>query len=39
MCYPAWMGALGDDRKPGEMRDIAKIAQQMEEQKEAAAGE
>ena len=23
--YPAWMGSLGDDRQPGESRDIASI--------------
>jgi aryl-alcohol dehydrogenase-like predicted oxidoreductase len=37
--YPAWMGALGDDRKPGEMRDIAALARAVGEEKEAAAGE
>jgi len=41
--YPAWMGALGDDRKPGEMRDIAALTRsaggEEEEEKEAAAGE
>ena len=35
--YPAWMGSLGDDRLPGEMRDIARLLR--EEEKEAAAGE
>jgi aryl-alcohol dehydrogenase-like predicted oxidoreductase len=37
--YPAWMGALGDDRRPGEMRDIASLLQKDGEEKEAAAGE
>jgi aryl-alcohol dehydrogenase-like predicted oxidoreductase len=26
MGYPAWMGSLGDDRKPGETRDIDILA-------------
>jgi aryl-alcohol dehydrogenase-like predicted oxidoreductase len=25
MGYPAWMGSLGDDRMPGELRDIADL--------------
>jgi hypothetical protein len=37
--YPAWMGALGDDRLPGEMRDIAALTRSDGEEKEAAAGE
>ena len=37
--YPAWMGVLGDDRLPGEMRDIARLLQKDSEEKEAAAGE
>ncbi len=43
--YPAWMGALGDDRLPGEMRDIAALTRSAGEEegegeeKEAAAGE
>ena len=37
--YPAWMGSLGDDRQPGEMRDIAALTRKDEEEKEAAAGE
>ena len=38
--YPAWMGALGDDRLPGEMRDIAALARSAgKDEKEAAAGE
>jgi aryl-alcohol dehydrogenase-like predicted oxidoreductase len=37
--YPAWMGTLGDDRLPGEMRDIAALARSDGEEKEAAAGE
>ncbi len=41
--YPAWMGALGDDRMPGEMRDIAALLRSdggdEKEEKEAAAGE
>ena len=37
--YPAWMGALGDDRRPGEMRDIARMLSKDGEEKEAAAGE
>jgi len=24
--YPAWMGSLGDDRMPGELRDIADLS-------------
>jgi aryl-alcohol dehydrogenase-like predicted oxidoreductase len=41
--YPAWMGVLGDDRLPGEMRDIAALTrsagEEEGEEKEAAAGE
>ena len=37
--YPGWMGVLGDDRRPGEMRDIARLLQKDGEEKEAAAGE
>ena len=37
--YPAWMGTLGDDRLPGEMRDIAALVRSDGEEKEAAAGE
>ena len=37
--YPGWMGALGDDRRPGEMRDIARLLQKDGEEKEATAGE
>jgi hypothetical protein len=41
--YPAWMGSLGDDRQPGEMRDIAALTRnagkEEGEEKEAAAGE
>ena len=37
--YPAWMGAIGDDRMPGETRDIARLLQKDGEEKEAAAGE
>ena len=37
--YPGWMGALGDDRRPGELRDIARLLQKDGEEKEAAAGE
>ena len=42
--YPAWMGTLGDDRLPGEMRDIAALArsageEEEGEEKEGAAGE
>jgi len=40
--YPAWMGALGDDRMPGEMRDLAALLGEdgeEKEEKEAAAGE
>ena len=37
--YPGWMGALGDDRMPGELRDIARLLQKDGEEKEAAAGE
>ena len=37
--YPAWMGVLGDDRLPGELRDIARLLQKDKEEKEAAAGE
>lgn len=37
--YPAWMGSLGDDRRPGEMRDIAEITRKAREEKEAAASE
>ena len=36
--YPAWMGALGDDRKPGEMRDIARLLREQEGQEESEAG-
>ena len=36
--YPAWMGAIGDDRMPGETRDIARLLQKDGEEKEAAAG-
>ncbi len=40
LVYPAWMGALGDDRLPGEMRDIAALARSAgKDEKEAAAGE
>ena len=39
MGYPAWMGALGDDRLPGEMRDIARLLQKDGEEQEAAAAE
>ena len=39
--YPAWMGALGDDRWPGESRDFAQLLGKdaEEKEKEAAAGE
>ena len=47
--YPAWMGALGDDRRPGESRDLAQLlgkdaeekeaGKEAEKEKEAAAGE
>ncbi len=37
--YPAWMGALGDDRRPGEIRDLAALTRKDGEEKEAAAGE
>jgi len=41
--YPAWMGSLGDDRRPGEMRDIAALTRSgggdEKEEKEEAAGE
>ena len=39
--YPAWMGALGDDRWPGESRDLAQLLGKDAEEKEreAAAGE
>ena len=39
--YPAWMGALGDDRWPGESRDLAQLLGKdaEEKEKEAAAGE
>ncbi len=37
--YPAWMGALGDDRRPGESRDLARLLGNEEEAvKEAEAG-
>ncbi len=36
--YPAWMGSLGDDRRPGEMRDIARLLQEEEEDEAAEAG-
>ena len=37
--YPAWMGALGDDRRPGETRDLARLLGNEEEAvKEAEAG-
>ena len=37
--YPAWMGALGDDRRPGEMRDLARLlGNEDDEVKEAEAG-
>jgi len=36
--YPAWMGALGDDRRPGESRDLARLLGNEEEAvKEAGA--
>ena len=44
--YPAWMGALGDDRRPGESRDLAQLTgedaeekAEKEAEKEAAAAE
>ena len=37
--YPAWMGALGDDRLPGETRDLARVARSVGDEKEAAAVE
>ncbi len=37
--YPAWMGALGDDRLPGEVRDLAQVARSVGDEKEAAAAE
>ena len=49
--YPAWMGALGDDRLPGESRDLAQLLgedaeeekvgkeAEKEKEKEAAVGE
>jgi len=37
--YPAWMGAIGDDRMPGEVRDIARLLQKDGEEKEDEAGE
>ena len=37
--YPAWMGAIGDDRMPGEVRDIARLLQKDGEEKEDAVGE
>ena len=37
--YPAWMGALGDDRRPGESRDLVRLLGNEEEAvKEAEAG-
>ena len=36
--YPAWMGALGDDRRPGEMRDIARLLREREGKEESEAG-
>ena len=36
--YPAWMGVLGDDRLPGEMRDIARLLREEEENEAAEAG-
>ena len=33
--YPAWMGALGDDRWPGESRDLAQLLGKDAEEKEA----
>ena len=36
--YPAWMGALGDDRRPGEMRDIARLLREQEGKEESEAG-
>ena len=37
--YPAWMGALGDDRRPGETRDLAQLLGKDAEEKAAAAAE
>ena len=37
--YPAWMAALGDDRRPGETRDLARVARSVGDEKEAAAAE
>ena len=45
--YPAWMGSLGDDRRPGESRDLARLlgedaeeeGEEAKKEKEAAAGE
>ena len=37
--YPAWMGALGDDRLPGESRDLAALTRKDGEEKKAAAAE
>lgn len=34
--YPAWMGALGDDRRPGESRDLARLLGNEEEAVKAA---
>jgi aryl-alcohol dehydrogenase-like predicted oxidoreductase len=37
--YPAWMGSLGDDRRPGESRDLARLLGNAEKAvKEAEAG-
>ena len=37
--YPAWMGLLGDDRRPGESRDLGRlIGTDAEAEKEAEAG-
>ena len=36
--YPAWMGALGDDRRPGEMRDIARLLREQEGKEESESG-
>jgi aryl-alcohol dehydrogenase-like predicted oxidoreductase len=36
LAYPAWMGALGDDRRPGESRDLAQLTGEDVEEKEAA---
>ena len=37
--YPAWMGTLGDDRRPGETRDLSRLTgTKAEAKREAKAG-